>query len=91
MPDDREKHRPDPVLPDRTIPRGRIDPSEEALGGADAVPDTHYVASPDPGPERPKGRGPADAAVSSGGGAVWAIIAFLIIAAVLVFLLGYGR
>ncbi len=91
MPDDREKYSPEPLLPDRTIPQGKIDQPEKVLGGADAVPDTSYLPPADRGPERPKGKGPAGAAVSSGNGTVWAVIAFLIIAAVLVFLLGYGR
>jgi hypothetical protein len=72
---------------DEGIP-DRYDLPERALGGADAVPDTNYVPHPEPGPEHPKGAGPVGATVSAGNGAVWAIIAFLIVAAVLVFLLG---
>jgi hypothetical protein len=74
---------------------GRIpepyDLPERALGGADAVPDTNYVPAAEPGPERRKGGGPAGPAVSAGNGATWAVIAFLVIAAVLVFLLGFGQ
>ena len=66
----------------------RYDLPEKALGGADAVPDTNYVPPPHPAPEGPKGKGPAGANVSAGNGAVWAVIAFLIVGAVLVFLLG---
>jgi hypothetical protein len=72
---------------DEAVPE-RYDLPEAALGGADAVPDTNYVPAPEPGPEQRKGRGPVGAAVSAGNGAVWGIIAFLIISAVLVFLLG---
>jgi hypothetical protein len=72
---------------DKGIPE-QYDLPEKALGGADAVPDTNYVPRPEPGPEHPKGKGPVGAAVSAGNGAVWGIIAFLIVAAVLVFLLG---
>ena len=72
---------------DEGIP-DRYDLPEKALGGADAVPDTNYVPSADPGPEQRKGHGPVGATVSAGNGAVWGIIAFLIVAAVLVFLLG---
>jgi hypothetical protein len=72
---------------DEGIP-DRYDLPEKALGGADAVPDTNYLPPPDPGPERPKGKGPVGATVSAGNGAVWAVIAFLIVGAVLVFLLG---
>jgi hypothetical protein len=73
------------------IPQDRYDLPEKALGGADAVPDTHYVPPAEPGPERPKGRGPVAPVVAAGKGATWAIIAFLVIAAVLVFLLGFGQ
>jgi hypothetical protein len=66
----------------------RYDLPEKALGGADAVPDTNYLPPAGEGPEHRKGRGPVGAAVSSGNGAVWGIIAFLIVGAVLVFLLG---
>ena len=66
----------------------QYDPPEKALGGADAVPDTNYLPAADPGPEHRKGQGPVGATVSAGNGAVWGIIAFLIVSAVLVFLLG---
>jgi hypothetical protein len=75
---------------DRGIP-DQYDLPERALGGADAVPDTNYVPPSETGPEHRKGKGPVGATVSAGNGAVWAIIAFLVIAAVLVFLLGFGQ
>ena len=77
--------------PDRGIPQDRYDLPEQGLGGADAVPDTNYV--PQREPEHRKGEGPAKAAVPAGGGkgATWAIIAFLLIGAVLVYLLGFGQ
>jgi hypothetical protein len=77
--------------PDGGIPQDRYDLPEKALGGADAVPDTSYVPAAEP--EHPKGEGPVKARVpaGSGQGATWAIIAFLVIGAVLVFLLGFGQ
>ena len=91
MPDDREKYRPDPLMPERTMSQDKVDLPEKGLGGADAVPDTNYVPRTETGSERPKGKGPVVAAVSSGNGTVWAILAFLFMGAVLVYLLGYGR
>jgi hypothetical protein len=76
-------------------PRGVPDdksrvPPDAALGGADAVPDTHYV--PHPGPERPKGDAHAHPPPAAAGpNATWAIIVFLAVGAVLVYLLGLGR
>ncbi len=64
-------------------------PPEVALGGADAVPDTHYV--PHLEPERPKGDAHAHPPAASAPNATWAIIVFLVVAAVLVYLLGLGR
>jgi hypothetical protein len=66
-------------------------PPDAALGGADAVPDTNYVVAPEP--ERPKGDAHTHppAAVAAGPNATWAIIVFLAVAAVLVYLLGFGR
>lgn len=77
--------------PEPGIPQDRYDLPEKALGGADAVPDTHYV--PQPEPAHPKGEGPVKATVpaGSGQGATWAIIAFLVVGAILVFLLGFGQ
>jgi hypothetical protein len=73
--------------PDQGIPE-RYDLPEKALGGADAVPDTNYIPPGDAGPELRKGRDPIGATASAGNGAVWAIIAFLLIGAVVVYLLG---
>jgi hypothetical protein len=77
----------DEGIPQQGIP-DRYDLPEKALGGADAVPDTNYVPPSESGPDQRKGHGPVSATVSAGNGAVWGVIAFFIIAAVLVFLLG---
>jgi hypothetical protein len=66
----------------------RYDLPEKALGGADAVPDTNYVPAADPGPEQRKGHGPGGATASADNRAVWGVIAFLIVSAVVVYLLG---
>jgi hypothetical protein len=76
---------------DEGIPE-RYDLPEQALGGADAVPDTNYV--PEPEREQRKGHGAAGATVSTGNRAVWGVIAFLIGSAVVVYvlrLLGIGQ
>lgn len=80
-----------PQPPDPGVPQNRYDLPEVGLGGADAVPDTNYV--PQREPELRKGEGPVNARVpaGAGAGATWAIIAFLVIGAVLVFLLGFGQ
>jgi hypothetical protein len=72
--------------------RDRFENPETALGGADAVEKTTYVTGSGTDPDARKGSGPS-ARVSPGGGqgATWAIIIFLIVAAVLVYLLGFGR
>jgi hypothetical protein len=65
-------------------------PPDAALGGADAVPDTNYVVAPEP--ERPKGDGHTHVPAAAGGpNATWAIVVFLAVGAVLVYLLGWGR
>jgi hypothetical protein len=64
-------------------------PTDAALGGADAVPDTHYV--PHPEPERPKGDAHAHPPAREAPNATLAIVVFLAVAAVLVYLLGFGR
>ena len=77
----------------RSFPKDRYVDAETALGGADAVEKTTYVTGSGTDPDARKGsEGPA-ARVSAGGGqgATWAIIIFLIVAAVLVYLLGFGR
>jgi hypothetical protein len=75
------------------IPQDKYQHPEAALGGADAVNDTHQVPEREPLPQRHKGEGPVVAQVpaGSGQGATWAIIAFLIVGAVLVYLLGFGQ
>jgi hypothetical protein len=72
--------------------KDRFENPETALGGADAVEKTTYVTGSGTDPDARKGSGPS-ARVSPGGGqgATWAIIIFLIVAAVLVYLLGFGR
>ena len=76
-----------------SFPEDRYKNPETALGGADAVEKTTYVTGRGTDPER---RNPDEAPIArvragSGQGATWAIIAFLLIAAVLVYLLGFGR
>jgi hypothetical protein len=69
-------------------------PPDVALGGADAVDKTTYGTGSGTEPERTK---PASAPpVAKGTGetgpsATWAIIVFLAVGAVLVYLLGFGR
>ena len=74
------------------FPKDRYVDPETALGGADAVEKTTYVTGSGTDPDARKGTGPS-ARVSAGGGqgATWAIIIFLLVAAVLVYLLGFGR
>jgi len=76
----------------KSFPEDRYTDPETALGGADAVEKTSYVTGSGTDPEAVKGSGPS-ARVSAGGGqgATWAIIIFLVVAAVLVYLLGFGR
>ena len=67
--------------------------SDAALGGADAVEKTTYVTGSGTDPERTRGE-TAPAVKGSGGtgpSATWAIIVFLAVAAVLVYLLGFGK
>jgi hypothetical protein len=76
-----------------SFPQDRYKNPETALGGADAVEKTTYVTGKgtDPSAQRPPGEPSARVKAGTGRGATWAIIAFLVIAAVLVYLLGYGR
>jgi hypothetical protein len=86
-------------MPDRptdagSVPDDRYENAEAALGGADAVPKTTYVTGlgtePEARPasgEKPFGHSPA----AAGPNTAWIVIAFLVVAAVLVYLLGYGR
>ena len=75
-----------------SFPRDRYVDPETALGGADAVEKTTYVAGKgtDPAAQR---HGAAAPRVPSGAGrgTTWIILAFLVVAAVLVYLLGFGR
>ena len=74
---------------------------EAALGGADAVEKTSYVTGSGTEPEASRGdpaRGraepappPAKGAGGTGPNTTWAIIVFLAVGAVLVYLLGLGR
>ncbi len=76
-----------------SFPQDRYKNPETALGGADAVEKTTYVTGKGTDPSAQKPPGEPSARVKSGSGlsATWMIIAFLVIAAVLVYLLGYGR
>jgi len=76
-----------------SFPQDRYTNPETALGGADAVEKTTYVTGKgtDPSAVRPPGSPSARVPAGSGKGATWAILAFLAIAAVLVYLLGFGR
>ena len=76
-------------------------PPDTALGGADAVDKTTYVTGSGTEPEGKRAEGergrtepappPAKGASGTGPSTTWAIIVFLAVAAVLVYLLGLGR
>jgi hypothetical protein len=67
-------------------------PPEAALGGADAVQKTTYVPGAGTDPEVMRPEPPvAKKGEGSGPNATWSIIVFLAVAAVLVYLLGFGR
>ena len=76
-----------------SFPPDRYRNPEAALGGADAVEKTTYVTGQgtEPGGTQPPGSPSARVPAGGGQGATWAIIIFLIVAAVLVYLLGFGR
>jgi len=76
-----------------SFPEDRYRNPETALGGADAVEKTTYVTGQGGEPETQHKEGTPTARVPSGSGhgATWAIIGFLAVAAVLVYLLGFGR
>jgi hypothetical protein len=76
-----------------SFPQDRYKNPEAALGGADAVEKTTYVTGKgtDPSAQRPPGEPSAHPRSGGGLGAAWVIVLFLVIAAVLVYLLGYGR
>lgn len=81
------------------LPPSRSNPDDEerrppdALGGADAVEKTTYVTGSGTEPERSRPESPMANKGSAGTGpnATWAIIVFLAVGAVLVYLLGFGR
>jgi hypothetical protein len=76
-----------------SFPQDRYRNPETALGGADAVEKTTYVTGQGTEPETQHKEGTPTARVPSGSGhgATWAIIGFLAVMAVLVYLLGFGR
>jgi hypothetical protein len=76
-----------------SFPEDRYRNPETALGGADAVEKTTYVTGKGTEPEARQDANAPTARVPSGSGhgATWAIIGFLAVAAVLVYLLGFGR
>ena len=76
-----------------SFPEDRYRNPETALGGADAVEKTTYVTGQGGEPETQHKEGTPTVRVPSGSGhgATWAIIGFLALAAVLVYLLGFGR
>jgi hypothetical protein len=76
-----------------SFPEDRYKNPETALGGADAVEKTTYVTGQGTDPETVHKAGTPSARVPSGSGhgATWAIIGFLAVMAVLVYLLGFGR
>ena len=77
----------------KSVPEDRDENLETALGGADAVEKTTDVTGSGSDPHARKGSdGPvARVPASAGQGATWAIIIFLFVGAVLVYLLGFGR
>ena len=76
-----------------SFPQDRYKNPETALGGADAVEKTTYVTGrgTEPSANQPPGSPAARVPAGGGQGATWAIIGFLVIAAVLVYVLGFGR
>ena len=64
---------------------------EASLGGADAVEKTTYGSGTEPERTRAEPAPPAKGAAGTGPNATWAIIVFLAVSAVLVYLLGFGR
>jgi hypothetical protein len=85
-------------MPDRPtegndFPKDRYVDPETALGGADAVEKTTYVTGrgTDPNAIKEPGTPSARVTASGGQGATCAILIFLAVGAVLVYLLGFGR
>ena len=74
-------------------PQDRSRNPEAALGDADAIEKTTFVTGKgtDPSAHQPPGSPSARVSAGAGQGTTWAILAFLAISAVLVYLLGFGR
>jgi hypothetical protein len=75
------------------LPNDRYEDAEAALGGADAVEKTTYVTGKGTDPDARKAGDTPSAHVPAGAGqgATWAILVFLAVGAVLVYLLGFGQ
>jgi hypothetical protein len=78
--------------PPRGNPDDKYRQPDAPLGGADAVEKTTYVTGSGTDPERTRGETVPPAKGSSGAGpnTTWAIIVFLAVGAVLVYVLGFG-
>ncbi|MFI5256355.1 MAG: hypothetical protein ACHQRK_03770 [Gemmatimonadales bacterium] len=76
-----------------SFPKDRFENPEAALGGADAVEKTTFVTGKGTDPDAQKAGGTPSARVQPAGGqgATWAILVFLVVGAVLVYLLGFGQ
>ena len=76
-----------------SFPDDRYKNPETALGGADAVEKTTYVTGRGADPDSRNAARAPTARVPSGAGpnTTWIIIGALLVAAVLVYLLGFGR
>jgi hypothetical protein len=80
--------------PSRGVPDDKYrQPPDAALGGADAVEKTTYVTGSGTEPERqgPPGEAARKGAAGTAPNATWSIIVFLLVGAVLVYVLGWGR
>jgi hypothetical protein len=74
------------------FPRDRYADPETALGGADAVEKTTYVTGKGADPNAQRAEPPAARVPSGAGrGTTRIILAFFVVAAILVYLLGFGR
>ena len=84
---------PDHPADGGSFPENRYANPEAALGGADAVSKTTYVAGEGTEPEsRPASGAPlARPSSSTGASTVWIVLAFFLVAAILVYVLGFGR
>jgi hypothetical protein len=76
---------------ERSFPRDRYADPETALGGADAVEKTTYVAGKGTDPEARRAEPAARVRTGARIGTTWIILAFFVVAAILVYLLGFGR